>query len=123
MVFSFIACDSDDKPTDFSGKDLIGKWTWIKSTGGIKGSTFDPLTEGKAMVLDFSTSTLNVYENETLVITYNFNIEKQNSIFGGTKNMLVYDAEKVKQSFEIENNVLKLYDECVDCFTSEYSKL
>lgn len=121
ILISFLfSCERNSENSN--SENLIAKWNWIKSSGGIDGKVETPSSTGKNIMLEFSQNKVKVYENGILKSEKNYNIQIKNSIMGGQKQMLIYDPYQPDQSFLIENNKLFLSDECYDCYQSEYIK-
>lgn len=113
----FTACSA----TQESGNEsLYGTWNWIGSSGGIDGRTETPETTGRTMALQFSKNVLKKYNNGNLIQELPFSIQVRESIIDGApRKMLIYE-EQSKQSFNLSNDTLTLFDECYDCFVSRY---
>jgi len=121
-LFLIFSCkDDNDNPT-LSNQDLIGSWTWKKSTGGIDGRTETPESTSKTIKLVISNDAVKIYENGNLKSESNYKLQIKESIDGGNKPMLIYSQSKPSQNFKISGNKLYLNDECLDCFNSEYEK-
>lgn len=121
IVLFVLSCRNDGNET-VSNKDLIGNWTWIKSTGGIDGSTQTPESTSKTVQLVITDSTVKIYENEDLISENSYEIQMKESVLGGNKPILIYDSDKTSQSFSVQGTKLYLNDECYDCYSSEYEK-
>ena len=121
LISFLISCERNSENS--TSENLIAKWNWIKSSGGIDGKVETPSSTGKNIVLEFSQNKVKVYENGILKSEKNYNIQTKTSIMGGQKQMLIYDPYQPDQSFLIENNKLFLSDECNDCYQYEYVKL
>ena len=121
LVFCISCRDNADNET-VSNKELIGSWTWLKSSGGISGGTETPASTQKSVELTFTNSTLKIYENGVLMNEYSYEIQEKVSIRGGIKALLIFTPEKPAQNFTVEGNTLYLGDECYDCFNSEYER-
>ena len=103
---------------------LLGKWEWNKSTGGINGATLTPLSTNKNIILEIETNKIKFIENGTLIFEKGYNIQTQQSIFGGQKQLIIYEQSSIaRQSFEISENKLVLNEECTDCYSKLYTKL
>jgi len=121
ILISFLfSCERNSE--DSTSENLIAKWNWIKSSGGIDGKVETPFSTGKNIVLEFSQNKVKTYENGILKSEKNYSIQTKNSIMGGQKQMVIYEPYQPDQSFLIENNKLFLSDECYDCHQSEYIK-
>lgn len=120
IVAVFSACERN--PDSPASEKLMGKWNWVKSSGGINGKVQTPASTGKNVVLEFSASKIKIYENGILQSERSYTIQTKNSITGGQKEMLVYEPFRPDQTFVIENQQLFLSDECADCYQSEYQR-
>ena len=103
-------------------EQLIGKWTWIKSTGGISGTTKTPETCEKTIIIEFTADKFIQYNNGNKVLEMVYSIEKGPSIHSEEECYLIIYENGNKQSVQYEDGVLILYDECYDCFQNEYKK-
>ena len=105
IVLILTSCNNDSEIG--KSNSLVGKWKWIESSGGI---------DGKSILIEFSDSTIKTYENGLLKAEEKFQIQSQNSIFGGQKEMIIIGSNKFRQSYKIESDNLYLNQECYDCF-------
>jgi hypothetical protein len=123
LVTLFLASCNNDSEIEKSNS-IVGKWKWIESSGGIDGRVENPTTTGKSIVLEFTESTIKTYENGLLKAEGNYQIQLQNSILGGQREMIITGTgpNEFRRSYEIESNNLYLSDECYDCFESKYTK-
>ena len=63
LTLGIISCNSDDK-AEISNSDLVGKWNWIETSGGLVYFKETPETTGK-------TIHLTLMKNYTFSITEN----------------------------------------------------
>jgi hypothetical protein len=124
LIFISISCSKNYKPViENRNIALTGKWGWTKSQGGISGGVQTPTSTNKIINLEISNDRIKFFENGNLLFDKSYTIETKQSIYGGQKQMIVYEQNfKSAQSFEIIGTQLVLNDECYDCFTNEYSK-
>ena len=120
IVLILTSCNNDSEIA--KSNNLVGKWKWIESSGGINGRIENPTTTGKSILLEFTDSTIKTYENGFLKAEEKFQIQSQNSIFGGQREMIITGSNEFRQSYKIESDNLYLNDECTDCFQSKYIK-
>ncbi|WP_310595055.1 hypothetical protein [Flavobacterium sp.] len=120
IVLILTSCNNDSEIA--KSNNLVGKWKWIESSGGINGRIENPTTTGKSILLEFTDSTIKTYENGLLKAEEKFQIQSQNSIFGGQREMIITGSNEFRQSYKIESDNLYLNDECTDCFQSKYIK-
>ncbi|OMQ11733.1 hypothetical protein [[Flexibacter] sp. ATCC 35103] len=125
-VVLFCSCSNDDNHS--SQNELKGKWNLTNTSGGITGTTY-PNPADQQMVLEFSENTLKTYLNGTLLNTQTYSFQTKKSIFGGIRKMIVTQSNSIAndinrvQSFKIVGDKLYLRDECLDCYTSEYTRI
>lgn len=102
--------------------ELIGKWKWVESSGGIMGKITNPASTGTKISIEFTSEYFIKYTNDSIITEIKYKIEKGSSIRSNEESyLIVYDNGK-KQSINLEGNKLILYDECHDCFQYEYVK-
>ena len=130
----FCSCSKDDVSADISvdgtsennekpNSNLIGKWKWTKSTGGIGGIEITPASTNKVIVLEISNDRIKVVEDGKTISDESYTIQSKKSIYGGQKEMIVYEKNApLYQSYEIKESELLINDECFDCFTHSYIK-
>ncbi|MGF7042220.1 hypothetical protein [Mucilaginibacter lappiensis] len=78
LIFAMItlcsvsSCNKDKMPTSTS---IIGKWRWVKSVGGIAGSTVTPQSTGYNLSEEFKAdSTFKRFKNDSLIAQGKFSI-------------------------------------------------
>jgi len=116
-----VSCSDDRLET----KELIGKWSWLSSSGGIAGTTYTPENTGDNIVIEFTPdSVFRRYLNDSLVMESKFSIQSFESITDHESTpMLVFDPGYMRQSFEfVSPNELVLLDEVYDGFVSHYRR-
>ena len=120
VLITFIGCSQDDN-TNLSSQ-LIGKWKWVESSGGIDGRTETPESTGKAVIIEFTVSTMRKFVNGNLESGVNYEIQSGPSIRTIHNTDLIVYENGLKQSVELNENFLVLFDECYDCFQHNYFK-
>ncbi len=101
---------------------LIGKWKWVESSGGIDGRTETPESTGNAVIIEFTVSTMRKYVNENLESEINYKTYLGPSIRTTQNTDLIVYKNGTKQSMELYGNSLILFDECYDCCQHNYLK-
>jgi hypothetical protein len=101
---------------------LLGTWTWLESSGGFAGKTETPETTGNIISITFSKDKYTKYLNGELNSEMTYKIEKGSSIRTEDDTYLIIYENGRKQSIELIENKLILYDECHDCYQNEYIK-
>ncbi|MBC5837433.1 hypothetical protein [Flavobacterium muglaense] len=119
LVFVLAGCSSTVEP---GTKALVGSWEWVESSGGLAGTTTSPSSTASSRQIVITATTIQYYLDGSLLQTDSYSIQTKKSIFGGDKQMLVYESGRPSQSFEVDDNKLFLNDECNDCYQSEYDR-
>ncbi len=109
---------------------LVGEWAWVRSTGGLMGTTLTPDTEGYSQSYLFQKNGIFTHYKDTATLHSNFYwVEKGNSIYKtGEVDLLILgnqDHTIVNSTFSIEfngENGLILREECNDCFEIIFSR-
>ena len=129
LTLGIISCNSDDEAQDealdevqFVFTDLIGKWDWISSSGGIAGITHTPESTGDVRKLEISSNTFKIFTNGSLSFESNYTIELRESQTSGEQRELIVIENGINQLFDRDDNKLLLFDQCSDCFVSVYVK-
>ena len=120
IFMSLVHCTSDND--SMTNKELLGVWHWTESTGGIDGRTETPESTGNTIYLEISSSLIKTYLNDVLQSELTYHIEIGESIRSSEKELLIIYENGFKQSFEVTDGQLSLFDECYDCFNSSYIK-
>ncbi len=121
LILAITSCSKDIKTSN--GSALNGKWNWVESSGGLAGKTETPATTGKVITIEISNGIIKYFENGVQTVSDSFTTKIQNSIRGENKNMIIYKSGRPNQSFELNEKQLILFDECYDCYQSNYSKI
>lgn len=121
LVVLFSSCLKDDDDPQFAS-EIIGRWIWIESTGGIDGRTETPVSTGNQITIEFSADSYKKYVNGNLNVQMTYKLEIGESFRLTEKTDLIIYENGWKQSIELCGNKLILYDECTDCFKNEYIK-
>ena len=120
ILITLIGCSQDDNKN--LGSQLIGKWKWVESSGGIDGRTETPESTGNAVTIEFTISTLKKFVNGNLESEINYEIQSGPSITTTHNTDLIVYENGIKQSVELNENYLVLFEECYDCFQHNYLK-
>ncbi|MTH15491.1 hypothetical protein [Flavobacterium sp. LC2016-01] len=125
--------DSEPKNTE-AQESLRGRWNWVKTTKEPSTIVLTPASQNKTTVLEFSGNSVKEYENGTLLYDRKFSVVKKPSIYGGEKNMFVFEgvytfankssqiAPTVISSFEIIGDKLYIRQEIQNGIISEYER-
>jgi hypothetical protein len=121
ILLVFASC-TDDIPAP---NELIGKWNWVSSTGGIAGSTYTPETTGETIILEFTTdSVYKQFRNDSLIVDCKFSIIQSESIYDHEITDMIECDGYLRRSFSFTTSGdLILADEAYDGFTSQYERI
>jgi len=115
-----INCSNDDENN--IKEQLIGKWIWVESSGGIQGETLNPQTTGENRHIEITFDEIKYFTNGILTSEFDYYLQKGESIMTNEKiDLMIYENDR-KQSIVLNENKLILYDECFDCYQNEYIK-
>ncbi len=121
----FYSCsDSTGSVSEKTGKDLIGEWRWVKTTGGIYAAYIGtPSSEGYNLYYTFFDSTVisdRIYSTHRTIDTLNYSYKKAFSYIVNDSMMFLLINNKVREGYGIRGTVefkadtLILDDDCVD---------
>jgi len=119
IVLLNINCSRDDNREVSS--PITGQWNWVKSTGGIAGSTYTPESTGENRMLIISSDSIKYFTNGDLLSKLKYTIELRD-VYGESRELIVPEFLGITQFFELNENKLTLIDYCDDCFVNEYMK-
>lgn len=120
LIVSFIlllACTSDN----IIDNQIIGDWIWVQSSGGIAGNTETPKSTQTTKKLSITKTTIKYYVKNILESERGYHLDVGESIRGKNSKLIIYESGN-KQSYEIIENNLYIYDNCYDCFQHTYLK-
>jgi len=72
--------------------------------------------------LEISSNTFKTFINGALSFESNYTIELRESQTSGEQRELIIIENGINKLFEKDDNKLLLFDQCSDCFVSEYVK-
>ena len=118
VTTSIINCSNETENS--LNVQIVGKWKWTESSGGIKGETINPQTTGDNRTIEITPDRVMYFVNGELTSESKYQLRKGESI-RTTENtdLMIYENDR-KQSVVIINERLILYDECYDCYQNEY---
>lgn len=124
---AIVSCKSTNLQNGADGgyKALLGKWSWVQSTGGFAGKTTTPQTEGHTSQLEFKAgNTVSAYMDGSLTKIIKFDLAKGHSIFSvDSVYILRYQADGLDQAvLKTTKDTLILADNVNDGFTKTYVK-
>jgi hypothetical protein len=119
VMIILLSCSKERTTSNLNS--LNGKWKWIETSEGISGKKETPATTGKIINLQISEQSIKKYENGSLISDLPYTLKTNKSFFGDVKQILVFDGIP-SQSYKIEGNQLKFFEECNDCLIYKYVK-
>jgi hypothetical protein len=129
LTLGIISCNSDDEKA-IDNSDLIGKWNWTNTDGGIASHIHEtPDTTGKIINLTLlENDTYSIIENGNEISNGTYEILMRKSIYSGEmERYIIYSEEYQNQNTVIsgiirilENNSLSIADNNTDGVKSKY---
>jgi hypothetical protein len=132
LTVAIISCSSDDE-TKIDNSDLIGKWNWTNTNGGIGAHIHEtPGTTGKTIHLNLMENyNYSITENGTEISSGIYELIMKKSIYSGEMDRFI-QFSKNQQFTEIvikgiiktyETDKLDIYDNKYDGIGSEFIKI
>jgi hypothetical protein len=104
-------------------QDLVGKYNWQETSGGIAGRVENVETASDIPALVITKDSIKEYEKGILMGARAYHFETRRSIrTGKNEKMIIYDDGSIPHTFDLKGNELVLYEECHDCFQYRYLK-
>ena len=104
-------------------RDLIGKWTWEETSGGITGGVENAESASKIPYLVITKDSIKEYENGILMEARAYDVKKRKSVRTGKRErMIIYENGTNPLTFELQGQELLLYEDCNDCYQYRYIK-
>ncbi len=107
-------------------KKLIGKWTWIETSGGFAGEITNPKTEKCEVQIEFTKNKMfSEWKDKQTVHCQKYFIKTGKSMFSEQERPIITYVPKpgnkitlISDSFEFKGkDTLILKNECHDCYT------
>ncbi len=120
-VFTTFSCSKEDRYQELDC-DLIGEWTWVKTSGTIAGRTWTPESSGYEMHIKIDESKISFFKNDTLTNIYEYEVFKTDTLYthGNLASFIKYN--KITRRYTIENKTLEMHDLCFDCLSYSFEK-
>ena len=124
LVFLLASCSKKDCGCTTPQMDMTDTWNWVKSTGGIAGTTTTPASTGNNIVLRINDDLTYSYTiNGTVTSSGTYIRESKNCIHDGRTKMLIdFSNDQDLLVEQYDNGELSLSDEAADGFISVYKR-
>lgn len=120
VAAGFNSCQKENLGTS---KDITGKWTWVKSVGGIAGMTLTPQSTGNHFRDEYAGTNYKRFKNDTLITQSSFSITRDYP-YTDTEKVDVLNIGDTKTAFVIRNDTLYLSQLFIsDGFSSVYVRV
>jgi len=109
-----------------SPKQLIGKWTWIETSGGFAGEITSPQTEKCEVQIEFTKNKMfSEWKDKQTIYCQKYFVKIGKSIFSEKAQPIITYVSKpgakinlILDAFEFKGkDTLILKNECHDCYT------
>jgi hypothetical protein len=104
---------------------LIGKWSWLYSSGGFAGTTVTPQSTGEIKMIEFDRdNNYRLYINDILIKETKYKVEKGKTITSQDSVPILQNTFGFRQSISFKtSDTLILFDECYDCFEHRFQRV
>ena len=111
LTLGIISCSSENN-TEINNTDLIGKWNWTNTDGGIGFHIHEtPETTGKVIHLILMENfKYSITENGKEVSNGTYKLTMKNSIYSGKMENFIQLTENQQQIGIITNGIIKTYE-------------
>lgn len=112
LTLGITSCSSDDETT-IDNSDLIGKWNWTMTEGGINGNINEtPSTTGKAYKLNLNANyTYLLLENETEISSGTYELSMKESIYSqDTERFITYSDSFQQPQNLVISGIVRTYE-------------
>lgn len=125
-VFIVLICSAFSMSSQSVPKNLIGKWTWIETSGGFAGEITNPKTEKYEVQIEFTKNKLfSEWKDKQTINCQKYVIKSGKSIYSEQAQPIITYVPKpgnkislMADSFEFKGkDTLILKNECHDCYT------
>lgn len=112
-----------------NSKKLIGKWSWVETSGGFGGGIVNPKTEGYTIQMEFTKKGIfKSYKDNVFNLEMKYKVILAKSIYSAEKKHIIHYVGENGQNngmiddyFELKGkDTLVLKQECPDCYTKIY---
>jgi hypothetical protein len=103
---------------------LVGKWEWVRSKGGLAGTTVSSSPADQKQVIFTREGDHELIENGKSKMKVEYVIRNGKSMLSMSHVPMVYfRSNKIYQSFRVESDTLFLTDEIYDGFSHVYLRV
>lgn len=103
--------------------EIIGKWQWVETTGGLAGKKLNPSTEGYTKEIHFyKNKTYEIYKNNILEEKGSYKIINKKAITGRTEYIIQY-SKGLDDIVRITDDRMNLAENVYDGFSESYCKI
>lgn len=126
LVSIVFICSAFSMSSQSVPKNLIGKWTWIETSGGFAGEITNPQTEKYEVQIEFTKNKLfSEWKDKQTINCQKYFIKTAKSIYSEQAQPIITYVPKpgsksslMADSFEFKGkDTLILKNECHDCYT------
>lgn len=104
-------------------KELLGKWSWVRSSGGFAGKVFSPETTSETRSLVVTKSKLCWFTNGELSNESLYTISTAKSIFNHREVEVLKVTDQPDLIFEIKGDTLSLSNNFPDGITQVFVRM
>ncbi|MEN8139166.1 MAG: hypothetical protein ABFR62_12110 [Bacteroidota bacterium] len=126
LLIGLLGCSKDgeltkdeelEKPINY--QEILGKWTWIESSGGYAGTIVTPKILDVNFYLSIKEKEIEKYKDGKLLYSHPYIVDYDLSICKEKIPLIIYEDEDVIIPYKVEGDTLILYGKCAD-FTVKY---
>ena len=118
LMLTIMSCHDGDCPKAIG---INGEWVWVKSIGGIGGSTLNPDSEGIEQSLFIDDFVYQKYIDDSLVFESAYDLEIRPDSSFGTNTFILFDTGG-ERAVEIKDSEFVEHELCFDCFSHYYKR-
>lgn len=111
LTIGIISCNTDDD-TKIDNSDLVGKWNWINTDGGIAFQIHEtPETTGKIIHLNLMGNyTYLITENGNEISNGTYQLILEKSIYSGEFERFIQLSDNYQFTETVMNGIIKIYE-------------
>ncbi|MBT8316902.1 MAG: hypothetical protein HKP59_04700 [Lutibacter sp.] len=110
MIIGIVSCSSDNE-TKIDNSDLIGKWNWTVTAGGLIYFQETPETTGKIIQLTFKEFyTYSITENGNEISNGTYELIMKKSIYSGALERFIQFPENQQYTGIVMRGIIKTFE-------------